>query len=511
MWTDSDACYRAVESRDRRFDGMFYTAVRSTGIYCRPSCPARTPKRANVTFHRTAAAAQAAGYRACKRCLPGASPGSPEWDLASDLAGRAMRLIADGVVEREGVGGLAGRLGYSERHLTRLLTQELGAGPLALARAHRTQTARTLIETTDWTLADVAFAAGFASVRQFNDTFRQVYDTTPTALRRHGRHGRSADGSSGTIAVRIAVRAPYDVSALRDFAAAHLCPGVETIQTTGGGSTYARTLRLPHGPATVAVDLASVPKPTSAVDAVSSLAVRLRLSDLRDLSAASERCRRLLDADADPSAVADALARDHLLAPLFRRRPGLRVPGAVDGAELAIRTVLGQQISLKAANALSGVVADLVGEPLPASLREGGLTRLFPDADRVAAVDPASLPMPAARGRAVVGLAAALADGRIALDRSADRLETRQRLLELPGVGPWTADYVTMRALGDPDRFLPTDAAALRVARGLDPALGDPRSLAARAESWRPWRSYALMQIWATVLAPDVDPAERNA
>ncbi len=498
---DSVACYRAVTSRDRRFDGVFYTAVRTTGIYCRPSCPARTPKLANVTFHRTAAAAQAAGYRACKRCLPGAAPGSPQWDLAADAAGRAMRLIADGVMEREGVEGLAGRLGYSSRHLNRLLTRELGAGPLALARAQRAQTARTLLETTGWRAADVAFAAGFASVRQFNDTLREVYDATPTQLRAintgadrdrgslHPPDGRGVPQSAG-VRLHVAVRAPYDVAGMRGFLAAHLCPGVEVMT----GDSFVRSVSLPHGPAVIEVDLGGDG------DDVRSVPVTLRLTDLRDLAAATERCRRLLDADSDPWPVAEVLGHDPLLCSEVQARPGRRVPGAVDGNELAVRTVLGQQVSLAAANRLSGRVADLAGDLVPGELAGATVTRSFPGAEQVAAINPDDLPMPRARARAVVDLAAALASGELALDRSAERAESRARLLSLKGIGPWTADYVRMRALGDPDVFLPDDVAARRVAAAEEPGLSDRSALASRAEAWRPWRSYALMQLWGRVI-----------
>jgi AraC family transcriptional regulator of adaptative response / DNA-3-methyladenine glycosylase II len=508
MQLDSVACYRAVASRDPRFDGVFYTAVRTTGIYCRPSCPARTPKPGNVTFHRTAAAAQAAGYRACKRCLPGAAPGSPEWDLAADVAGRAMRLIADGVVERHGVEGLASRLGYSSRHLTRLLASELGAGPLALARAQRAQTARTLLETTSWRAADVAFAAGFASVRQFNDTMREVYDATPSELRELS--GRSASRRGGfpapgadnrprtapgtTLHLRIAVRPPYDAAAMLSFLAAHLCPGIESVT----GSTYVRSLVLPHGPATVDVDLGGV----GDRDGRCAVPATLRLSDVRDLAAATERLRRLLDADSDPWPVAEVLGGDPLLASSVTASPGLRVPGAVDGDELAMRTVLGQQVSLGRANALAGVLTALAGDDLPAQLATGGVSRTFPTPDAVTALDPGDLPMPRARGRAVVGLTQALAAGDVVLDRSGDRFDVRERLLAVPGVGPWTADYVRMRALGDPDVFLPDDAAARRVAAVRSPGLGDRTALSRYAESWRPWRSYALMHLWGEVLQP---------
>jgi AraC family transcriptional regulator of adaptative response / DNA-3-methyladenine glycosylase II len=503
MELDHDTCYRAVAGRDRRFDGVFVTAVRSTGIYCRPSCPARTPRSDNVTFHRTAAAAQSAGYRACKRCLPGASPGSPEWDVAADVAGRAMRLIADGLVEREGVEGLASRLGFSARHLTRLLTRELGAGPLALARAQRAQHARTLVESTDWPLQEVAYAAGFASVRQFNDTVREVYAATPTELRALGRtRAPGSPAAAGSISLRLAVRTPYDVAYVRVFAERHLAEGLETMR----GSTWVRALRLPHGPATVEIDLSDL----GATGPVATVPVTLRLGDLRDLGAAVERCRRFLDADADPLVVAEALGADPLLAPLVAARPGLRVPGALDGDEVALRTVLGQQVTLVSANRLAGLLAARVGEPLPDALRSEGVERLFPNAAAVAGLDPETLPMPRARGRALVALATALADGTVVLDRSADREETRARLLALPGIGPWTADYVCMRALGDPDRFLPTDVAAVRAAAALPDGPADRTALAARAEAWRPWRSYALQHLWATILDPGALPSKET-
>ncbi len=469
---DTEACYRAVKSRDRRFDGVFYTGVTSTGIYCRPSCPALTPRRGNVTFHRTAAAAQAAGFRACKRCLPDATPGSPDWDAAADAAGRAMRLIGDGVVDREGVPGLARRLGYTERHLHRLLTTQLGAGPLALARARRAQNARTLIESTSLSFADIAFAAGFASVRQFNDTVRAVYAATPTQLR-----GGRGDGSSGTLDLRVAVRTPFAAGPLLDFLAARAVPGVEA----AGDRWYARTLTLPHGHGHVHLTFGAATEPF--------VRCRLQVSDLRDVGAAVERCRRLVDADCDPLAVEDALSADPSLRRLLRARPGLRVPGHVEGAELAVRAVVGQQVSVAGATSLLRRLVERYGEVRPTA--QDGLDRLFPRPEVLAEVDPADLPMPRARGRALTALCAALASGEIALDRSADRDAVRHKLVTLPGIGPWTADYIALRALGHPDVFLPTDLGVRRaVARlGLEPA----------EETWRPWRSYALLHLWTTL------------
>lgn len=476
--TDADACYRVVRSRDPRFDGVFYTGVTSTGIYCRPSCPALTPRRGNVTFHRTAAAAQTAGFRACKRCRPDATPGSPEWDVAADVAGRAMRLIADGVVEREGVDGLAGRLGYSSRHLGRLLVRQLGAGPLALARARRAQAARVLVETTSMPLADVAFASGFASIRQFNDTVREVYAVTPSELRRTARPGPDA----GCVELRLAVRPPFAAAELLAFLRARLVAGVEV----AGEDWYARTLRLPHGPGVVRVELRDDPT-------ARHVTCGLRLADLRDLGAAVERTRRLLDADCDPGAVADALGEDRRLAPLVAARPGLRVPGHVDGDEVAVRAVVGQQVSVAGAATTAGRLVERYGAPVDVPGAEPGLTRLFPTAVALADAEPEELPMPRARGRALVGLARTLADGGVCLDRSMDRRDVRARLLALPGVGPWTVDYIALRALGDPDVFLPTDLGVRRASArlGLEPGTG--------SEAWRPWRSYALMHLWTSL------------
>ena len=437
---------------------MFYTAVRTTGIYCRPSCPARTPAPGNVTFHPTAASAHAAGFRACKRCLPDATPGSPEWDVAADVAGRAMRLIADGLVDREGVDGLARRVGYTPRHLGRLLTQELGAGPLALARARRAQSARVLIETTDLPLTDVAFAAGFASVRQFNETLREIYASSPSELR--GR--RTGARSAGAVTMRLPVRTPFAGRRMLDFLAYHLVPGVEV----AGPGWYARTLDLPHGSGTVRLELADLPDTSDrAGGGTGFVTAEFRLEDLRDTAAASERVRRLLDADCDPRAVDDHLAADPVLGDLVRATPGLRVPGQVDGDETAIRTVIGQQVSVTGARTVAGRLVAEHGRPVESDVP--GLTHLFPDAATLAAADPTTLPMPRARGRALVGLAAALADGRVLLDRGPDRDDVRRALLELPGIGPWTADYVAMRALGHPDVFLPTDLAVRRLLAGL--------------------------------------------
>ncbi|MEU5691564.1 AlkA N-terminal domain-containing protein [Actinosynnema sp. NPDC020468] len=420
MLLDPERAYRAVAARDARFDGCFILAVRTTRIYCRPSCPAVTPKRRNAEFYATAAAAQSAGYRACRRCLPDAVPGSPEWNLRADLAARAMRLISDGVVERSGVPGLAARLGYSERHLTRVLTAELGAGPLALARAHRAHSARLLIETTDLSFTDIAFAAGFASVRQFNDTIRTVFASTPSEMRSR----RCAAGAPGRITLRLPYRPPFDDEGLLAFFAAEAIPGVEHVTPT----SYARSLRLAFGQGTVLLEPGD-----------GHVSCTLRLADLRDLGSAVSRVRRLLDLDADPHAVDAFLGSDPVLRPLVRSRPGVRLPGSVDGAETLLR-LLGHTSP---------------GEPL--IVPDGPVTHLYPA--------PADLDSPVAR---------ALASGALVVDVGRDADELLAELAAFPGVGPDIARRVVMRVLGAPDVPL-TDNAA-----------------------WRPWRSYAAMHLGRT-------------
>ena len=477
---DFERCYRAVASRDARFDGWFITAVRTTGIYCRPSCPTPVrPKRENVSFYPTAAAAQLAGYRACKRCRPDASPGSPEWNVRGDLVGRAMRLIADGTVDRDGVAGLARRLAVSERHLDRLLLRELGAGPLAIARAQRAQTARVLIETTDLPFTDVAFAAGFESIRQFNDTVREVFALTPTALRTAGR--RRADIAHGVLTLRLAYRPPLDWSALSAWLRARALPGVAEV--TGG--VYRRTLRLPRGAGVVALE---------PVD--THIRCTLRLESMADLTSAVRQCRRLLDLDADPLSVVEVLSKDRRLLSTVKKRPGLRAPGAVDGTELAIQAVLGQQVSLAAARTLALRLVTANGDVI--KIADPTLTHVFPTAEAIAEADLARLGVPATRRATLRGLARAVAGGTLALDPGADRTETYQQLLRLPGVGEWTAGYIVMRALGDPDTFLASDLGIKKAGARL--GLGvNPRTISEHAAAWRPWRTYATHQLWATL------------
>jgi AraC family transcriptional regulator, regulatory protein of adaptative response / DNA-3-methyladenine glycosylase II len=497
--------YSVVSSRDRRFDGRFWIGVTSTGIYCRPSCPARTPKPEHVRYFPSVAAASKAGFRACRRCAPDAVPGSPQWDARADLTARAVRLINDGVVDRGGVPALAKRLGYTERHLNRLLTDELGAGPLALARAQRAQTAKTLIAKTGMGLAEIAFASGFGSVRQFNDTFREIYGVIPSSLR------RAQSTVDGAISLRLAYRPPFAAKALFDFLGARTIPGIESYVD----GAYERTIHLPHGVGTVALTPAD-----------GHIAATLKLADVRDLTPAVARCRRLLDLDADPVAIDSALAADPTFARLALStvsagehprgegrgprtqgrgegqggqgpggggddsaaraaalraagEPGLRLPRAVDGFEAAVRAVVGQQISVAGARTVL------------AKLCRGNA---FPAPEELLELSDTAFAMPARRRETLRALASAMTEGLI-LDTGSDRAATRAALLEVTGVGAWTADYILLRALGDPDVFLPTDLGSLRGAAALGLPT-DPNELATRAESWRPWRSYAQIRLW---------------
>ena len=492
-----DRCYEATRSRDPRFDGWFIVGVRTTGIYCRPSCPSPVcPKPVNITFYRTAAAAQLAGLRACKRCHPDAVPGSPEWNVRADVVGRAMRLIADGVVDREGVPGLARRLSISVRHLHRTLVDAVGAPPLALARSQRAYQARLLIEGTAMPLSEVAFAAGFASIRQFNETIRAVFDVTPSRLRSTAR-----PHPGGGLTLRLALRRPYDVGGVLGWLAARAIPGVEEL----ADGAYRRVLRLPGGPGTVALRPAD--------DHVSAT---FRLTTMADLGTAVARCRRLLDLDADPGGYLPTLAADPALAPLAGAVPGLRLPGPVDGPEAAMRFLLGP-------------AAGRLVEPL--STPDGGLTHMFASpaalAERAEAdgraegegraegdgraggdgrdgcVGGAEWDEKAERdvlgGRGLSGpageLARLVAGGEIRLDEGADRAAVRRRLLAIRGLGPAEVEGLMLHALGDPDAF-PGNDRGLRAAAGRHGLPGGGDGLARRAEAWRPWRGYAAHLLW---------------
>ena len=490
MHRDTEACERAIASRDARFDGWFFCAVVTTGIYCRPSCPAR-PHRKNLRFYPSAAAAQQAGFRACKRCRPDASPGSPEWNVRSDLIARAMRLIGDGVVDREGVTGLASRLGYSVRQIQRELSAEVGAGPLALARAQRAQTARVLLETSIVPMADVAFAAGFASIRAFNDTVQDVFAQSPTELRvaaarRGGQQDASRGGpdlacaTAGTLSLRLPFRKPFCPDNLFGHLAATAVPGVEEWRA----GAYRRTIRLTHGHAIVGL------RPTP-----DHVACQLSLTDQRDLTSAISRCRWMLDLDADPEAVDAVLSQDPAMARLVASSPGRRVPRTVDPAEFAVRAVLGQQVSTAAARTHAARLVRAYGDPVFDP--HGGLTHLFPTPKVLTALDPSDLAMPGSRRRTLMGMVEALSQGRLDLDLGADWRQARVRLNALYGFGPWTVESIAMRSLGDADAFIAGDLGVRLAAE----KLGMPttsRTLTEHSHLWRPWRSYAVQYLWAS-------------
>jgi AraC family transcriptional regulator of adaptative response / DNA-3-methyladenine glycosylase II len=466
LLADPDSCYRAVSSRDGRWDGRLYLGVVSTGVYCRPSCPARTPKPQNCRYYVSGSAAVAAGFRACRRCRPDALPGTRDDDHRGDLVARALRLIRDGAVDEAGVAGLAGRLNVSERHLTRVLTAQVGVGPARLASSRRAQLARLVIEQSSMSMADVAFTAGFTSIRQFNDVMRAEFGRPPSALRTPRRADDRRPTARGPgLTLRLPYREPYAADRVWGYLGSRFVPGVEHVEEDGA---LVRRFRTRCGVGRVAVQ-----RPAAGV-----VRLRLELAALSDLGPAVAAVRRWLDLDADPTAVMTTLALDPHLAAMVHATPGLRVPGTLDGFELAVRAVVGQQVSVAGARTLLGRVAGAVGEP-----------GLFPSAAQVADAGPSALAGLGLTGRRVetlVQLATAVADGGLELDPGTDRADARRRLLAVPGVGPWTADYVALRALGDPDAWPGTDLVLARrvKAEALDPV------------RWRPWRGYAAMYLW---------------
>jgi AraC family transcriptional regulator of adaptative response / DNA-3-methyladenine glycosylase II len=481
MHEDFEACYRAIVSRDARFDGRFFIAVTSTGIYCRPICAAQTPRRANVRFYPSAAAAEAAGFRACLRCRPHLAPGPVQPPGGDRVVDRALRLIGSGAADGgAGVATLSRRLGVSERHLHRVLSEAVGAGPLALARMRRLQTARTLIEQTRMPITDVAFSAGYSSLRQFNSEVRAGTGRAPTELRRRGWAGHDGEGA---IVLRLGVRAPFDGRALLAFFAPRAVGGVERCSAT----SLTRSLALSRGAAVVELE----PQPTQ-------LVVRLWLDDVRDLGAAVDACRRLFDVDADPTAIAAVLGADPLLAAHVSARPGLRVPGSVDGDEIAVRAVLGQQVSVARATALASRLADMVGARL--AQPRHGVERTFPTAAAIAEADLDGLGLTSERTATLRRLTVALASGDIDLTPGVDAVEASRRLLSIRGVGAWTAAYIAMRGLRDPDAFVAGD---LGLRRAFEHAGGgDGAALVAHAERWRPWRAYATVHLWNLLTNP---------
>ncbi|WP_407344816.1 DNA-3-methyladenine glycosylase 2 family protein [Pengzhenrongella phosphoraccumulans] len=534
-WPDDRAAYRAISGRDPRFDGRLFVGVLSTGIYCRPSCPARTPRPENCRYYPAAAAAVAAGFRACRRCRPDALPGSRDWDSRGDLAARALRAIGDGAIDSDGVEGLALRLHVSPRHLHRVLVAEIGASPLQLARTRRAQLARMLLDQTELSMIDVAFAAGFASLRQFNDVMRTEFGAPPSSLRRHptGPAGRDDGGRTpvdgAVLTLRLRHLLPYDAASWFAHTAGRAIPGLELVDGapgTGGAvglPAITKLLAAPGGAARVTVSFGGP----------GEILARLQLADLADLAGVVVRLRRWLDLDADPQLVDGALVSDPGLASLVTARPGLRIPGTTDPFELAVRAVLGQQVSVAGARTLAGRLVAAHGTPERGTSEQSGPVQsgpgqsssrgsgpgllLFPSAATLAAAGPDRLReigLTGSRAATLAGLAAAVAGG-LSLAPDADRGQVRVALLALPGIGPWTADYIALRALGDPDVFPAGDLVLRKALAGLPGGVGqavDVATATARAAGWRPWRGYAAQHLWSAWAgrAPGGAPSENR-
>ncbi len=483
MDMDDDACYRAFQMRDARFDGRIFSGVTSTGIYCRPICPARTPKRENMRFYRSAAAAQEAGFRPCLRCRPETSPDLGSWRGTSNTVSRALALIETGALDNGDVDSLAERLGVGERQLRRLFQQHVGASPVAVAQTRRVLLAKQLLHETRMPMAEVALAAGFGSVRRFNETFQQLFDRPPAKLRRLGG-AEVAAGEGGAATIRLPYRAPYDWPAMLAFLSARSIPGVEAVRE----GRYARSLRVGAARGVVMIEPGEG----------DYLKATLRFPKVEAWPAVIARVRRVFDLAADPAVIQAHLSEDPDLAPLVAARPGLRAPGAWDGFELAVRAVLGQQITVQAARMLAGKITAAHGAPLEDEAAHAlGLTHFFPEPAALAQADVETLAMPRARGRALVGLAAAAAaDPELfGMRRSLD--EAVAALRALPGIGEWTAQYIAMRALREPDAFPSADIGLMRALEGPDGVRPTAAELLARAERWRPWRAYAASHLWA--------------
>lgn len=471
MELDRLVCDRARRSRDARFDGRFFIAVTSTRIYCRPICPARSPNDANIRYYPTAAAAEAAGFRPCLRCRPEASPGTPAWAGTSGVVSRALRLIGEGALDRESVEALSARLGITARHLRRLFLQHVGATPLEVALTRRGHFAKKLLDETTLPFAEVAFAAGFGSVRRFNAQIQRTYSRTPSELRRR----RIAAPAAGCYRLSLSYRPPFDWEALMAFLAARATPGVEDVRA----SRYRRTIAIDGGTGTLEVSHAAT---RPAID------LEVRFPDSRALLMIVERVRRMFDLGADPAVIAEHLAGDPLLGPVMKRHPGLRAPGAWDGFELSVRAILGQQVSVAAATTIAGRLARRFGS---AFVGEDGLDRTFPTPDQLAHAPIEEVGVIASRAETIRLLARAVTAGTVTFTTPSAAHDVTTVLQSLPGIGPWTAQYIAMRALGEPDAFLPGDLVLRQMAGNC--AI---RALEQRSEGWRPWRAYAVMLLW---------------
>lgn len=492
---NEDRCYRALESRDPRFDGQFFVGVLTTGIYCRPVCPARTPRRKNVRFFVCAAAAAESGLRPCLRCRPETAPGTPAWRGTSATVSRALRLIDEGALDNAGVEALASRMGVGPRHLRRLFDSHVGASPGAVAQTRRIHFAKKLLDETDLPMTQVAFGAGFSSIRRFNAAMRSTYGTAPSTLRKNRRSHDHAEG--GELELRLAYRPPFDVHRVLGYLGSRAIPGVEEVV----GDVYRRSFRLADADGVSVEGVLSV-RPGKRGD---FLRLRLPGDAAGSLIGSVRRIRRLFDLDAEPACIQEDLGKDRKLAALLRSHAGIRVPGAWDGFELAVRAILGQQVSVARATDLAGQIARAFGKPLVVA--EGTVGHLFPEPADLADADIAGLGlMPATRANSIVTLARCVRDGAISLDGPADDPNAAAQLMDIKGIGPWTAEYVAMRALRQPDAF-PAGDLGLRRALGRNGKPVSATECARRAERWRPWRAYAAVLLWSSNAALPVREA----
>jgi AraC family transcriptional regulator, regulatory protein of adaptative response / DNA-3-methyladenine glycosylase II len=480
MDLDHDACYRAVALRDARFDGRFFTGVKTTGIYCRPICPARTPRSENVTFYPTAAAAQEAGFRPCLRCRPETAPDLGAWRGTSNTVSRALSLIELGALDEASVDALASRLGVGERQLRRLFQQHLGASPVAVAQTRRILLAKQLIHETQLTMAEIAFAAGFGSVRRFNETFSILFGRPPRELR-HARKTDAAATPQGEISLLLRYLPPYDWPAMLDFLRRRAIQGIERVTA----DSYTRSVEVDgvHGIVTVAQGRGN------------ALRATVRFPKLSALPTIIARLRRVFDLAADPVAITAHLAKDPALAPLVKARPGLRVPGAWDGFELAIRAVLGQQITVGAAVRLAGRLVAAHGANLAEP--DDDVTHVFPRPETLASANLAALGMPKSRAATLSAVAAAVVADPHLFDATSDLDDAVRRLRVIRGVGEWTAQYIALRQLREPDAFPAADIGLMRAIAGREGRAHSSSELLDRANAWRPWRAYAAQHLWA--------------
>ena len=482
MVLDHAQCYRAVKSRDARFDGRFFSGVTTTGVYCRPICPAKTPKSENIEFYPSAAAAEDAGYRPCRRCRPEASPGTPEWLGSSAVVSRAMQMITESLIDHEElkISEVAIRLGMSDRQLRRLFEEHLGASPIKYAQTQRVHFAKMLVERTPLPITEIAFTSGFTSIRRFNNLFKAKYGVAPS----HFRKRSSKKGTSSVerpLELKLQYRPPLDWEHLLNFFTIRSIPGVEVVEN----GIYKRTIKIDEVSGIIEVEHAKDEN---------ALILRVPTAFSKSLYPIAERVRSIFDLKADPEQVFSQLANDDLLKEVVQKHPGLRVPGAWDPFELAMRAVLGQQVTVKAATTLCGRLADAVGHRLD-TIEDERLSLIFPSAEDLVDVD-VKIGTPESRMKSIRAISQAVVNGDLKFKVEKDLDSFQKEFCKLPGIGPWTAHYFAMRALGEPDAFPDGDIVLQKVLNIMSGRELSRKEMIERAEGWRPWRAYATLHLW---------------